>query len=414
MSRIARSSTLETREARTKLKQRHSAYWKRIHKGLAIGYRKGTNGGQWIIRKSPGDDGAPYKFEAIASADDFAEANDKDVLSYAQAHRRAFEVSDRKAGASGYTVSEAAADYIAYVKSKKKSGYTVEKTANAHILPAFGNRKIESLTKEDIEKWHDRLAATPRRLRGKDMPKFVELDDDPETIRRRRTTANRILGVFKAMLNRAKKNKRLSASPWDDVEPFRGVSAARKIFLQEEQCRRLINVCQGAFKSYVQALLYTGARPGKELEHIRVRDFDVDGSTLRIPDGKTGPRDVYLTDEGARFFARLAAGRKADEILLVKDDGTSWGKNHHARLFQRAVKAAKLPAGTNAYALRHSYVSLALKNGMNLQVLAESCGTSIKMLEEHYGKYVHADRRKMFNKALPSFGLKKDNVRAIR
>lgn len=410
MPRKPRSNILETREARSELKQRHSAYCQKITKGLAVLYRKGTNGGVWILRKSTGNEIKPYEFSAIGTADDYADANGVDVFSYAQIVAKAFRESDKKAEPSSYIVREAASDYVAYLKAKKKSGYTAEKTISRHVLPEFAERRVESLTKDEIEKWHERLSLSPRSMRGK----LVPIDSRPETIRRRRTTANRILGVFKAMLNRAKKNKNLSAAPWDDVEPFRGVSDSRKIFLQEDQCRRLINACNGSFKHYVQALLFTGCRPGKELEHIRVQDFDKDAGTIHIPDSKTGPRDAYLTDEGVRFFARLTAGRKPDETMLLKDDGTTWGKNHHARLFKRASKTAKLPASTNAYALRHSYVSLALKNGMNLQVLAESCGTSIKMLEEHYGKYVHADRRKMFNKALPSFGFKKDNVRAIR
>ena len=411
MARIARSSTLETREARSRLKQRHAAYWKKIHKGLACGYRKGPAGGSWIIRRAAGDS---YTFETVGAADDFAEANGADVLSYAQATRKAFDESDKKADPSGYTVKQAMQDYADYIKAKKKSGFTVEKTVNAHILPAFGDRKVESVTKDEIERWHDRLSKSPKHLRGKDKPKLVEPDDHPETIRRRRNTANRILGVFKAGLNRAKKNKKVKTNPWNDVEPFRGVNGARKIFLQEDQCRRLINVCSGRLREYVQALLYTGARPGKELEHIRVQDFDLEAGTLHIPDGKTGPRDIFLTSEGVRFFSQITAGRKPDETMLLKDDGTVWGKNHYSRDFKRAVRKAKLPAATNAYALRHSYISLALKNGMNLQVLAESTGTSIKMLEEHYGKYLHADRRKMFERALPSFGFKADNkVRRI-
>lgn len=410
MPRIARSSTLETREARSRLKPRHAPYWKKIHKGLAIGYRKGPAGGSWIIRRAAG---ASYTFETIGAADDHADANGKDVLRYAEAQRKAFDEAVR-AEPSNYTVKEAAEDYVGYLKAKKKSGYTAEMYINAHVLPTFGERKVQALTRDEIEKWHNKLALTPKRLRGKGKPTLVEIDDDPESIRQRRNSANRILGVFKALLNRAKKTKKLTAAPWDDVEPFRGVNGARKVFLQEDQCRRLINAAQGSLRAYIQALLYTGARPGKELEFIRVQDFDPEAGTLHIPDGKTGARDVYLTKEGVRFFSRLAVGRKPDDYLIVKDDGATWGKNHYARSFKEAATAAKLPNDTNAYSLRHTYISLALKNGMNLQVLAESCGTSIKMIEEHYGKYVHADRRKMFERALPKFGLKRDNVRVLR
>ena len=79
-----------------------------------------------------------------------------------------------------------------------------------------------------------------------------------------------------------------------------------------------------------------------------------------------------------------------------------------------AVKVAKLPKETNCYAMRHTYISLALKNGMNVKVFANSVGTSIRMIEKYYAKFLHADRREMLNSALPKFGFKADNVKAMR
>ena len=34
---------------------------------------------------------------------------------------------------------------------------------------------------------------------------------------------------------------------------------------------------------------------------------------------------------------------------------------------------------------------------MQPQVVAENCGTSLRMIEKHYGKFPKADRRAMFN-----------------
>lgn len=59
---------------------------------------------------------------------------------------------------------------------------------------------------------------------------------------------------------------------------------------------------------------------------------------------------------------------------------------------KEAVEKAKLdPAGT-FYALRHSYISRAIEAGMSLTVLAENCGTSVRMIEKTYAK-VLADKR---------------------
>jgi len=60
-------------------------------------------------------------------------------------------------------------------------------------------------------------------------------------------------------------------------------------------------------------------------------------------------------------------------------------------------QAEKISESTVFYSLRHTHVSLALLGGVNIQVLAGNLGTSIRMIEMHYGKFLRSDRRAMFN-----------------
>jgi len=43
------------------------------------------------------------------------------------------------------------------------------------------------------------------------------------------------------------------------------------------------------------------------------------------------------------------------------------------------------------YATRHTYISVALRAGVNTKWLAEQCGTSVAMIEKHYGRYIKDD-----------------------
>ena len=47
--------------------------------------------------------------------------------------------------------------------------------------------------------------------------------------------------------------------------------------------------------------------------------------------------------------------------------------------------AAKLPAGTTAYTLRHSVISDLVHDGLDLLTVAQISGTSVAMIERHYG-----------------------------
>ena len=40
------------------------------------------------------------------------------------------------------------------------------------------------------------------------------------------------------------------------------------------------------------------------------------------------------------------------------------------------------------YATRHTFISWALSNGMNVKAIAEYVGTSLEMIERSYGKYI--------------------------
>ena len=129
----------------------------------------------------------------------------------------------------------------------------------------------------------------------------------------------------------------------------------------------------------------------------RARDLDPTNGTLHL-DGKTGPRDCYLSDDALAFFKNLARTKLPDAYLLIRDDGEPWGRSHQARPMREAVRAARLPRDAVFYSLRHYHISKALLAGVPAQIVAENAGTSIRMLEKHYGKFLKADRREMMSR----------------
>jgi hypothetical protein len=51
MPRTVRERKLDTPAARAKLKHSGKPYWRAIDVGLHLGYRKGLNGGRWVLRR---------------------------------------------------------------------------------------------------------------------------------------------------------------------------------------------------------------------------------------------------------------------------------------------------------------------------------------------------------------------------
>ncbi|GGF29081.1 phage-related integrase [Aliidongia dinghuensis] len=367
-----------------------------ISKGCALGYRKSARGGNWIARFR--DDAGKQHYHALGAADD---AMDSDggalVLSYAEAQRRAddwFKLAARGfeeavAPTGPYTVKDALTDYAtAYKRRGGKAADTMQSSIDALIVPPLGSIALSKLTRRKIENWHEALSTTPARLRtkpGKEQ-NFREKDETPEGVRRRRSTANRVLTILKAALNHAMADRKTATDEaWRTVKPFREVDAARVRYLNDQEAQRLVNACDKDFRPLVQAALLTGARYG-ELVVLTVGDFNPDAGTVHIRFSKGGKaRHIVLSDEGKSFFADRTAGKTAANRMFARADGDAWGVSHQKRPFADAVKAAKLGKLT-FHELRHSYASRLVMAGAPLPVVAAQLGHSdTRMVEKHYG-----------------------------
>ena len=146
----------------------------------------------------------------------------------------------------------------------------------------------------------------------------------------------------------------------------------------------------------------TGARYG-ELAEARVSHFDPRAKTLRVNVGKTGTRTVILQTSAAEFFNGLREQRGPDEFLLVRSDGRRWKKSDQTRPVKDALKSAGLAPDGSLYALRHTYVSHAIEGAVPLNVIAENCGTSVRMIEKTYAKVLAEKRRDFIERGAPSF-----------
>lgn len=63
-----------------------------------------------------------------------------------------------------------------------------------------------------------------------------------------------------------------------------------------------------------------------------------------------------------------------------------------------AAKAARLPKGTVFYTLRHTFIASAITGGVDIHTAAKITGTSVRMIEQHYGKLLHDDARERLNR----------------
>ena len=73
--------------------------------------------------------------------------------------------------------------------------------------------------------------------------------------------------------------------------------------------------------------------------------------------------------------------RTAAEAAVVKDAKGNVLKDDKDH-------AVKLPPGVCLYSCRHTYISQAIMDGLTTLDVAKLTGTSLAMIDKHYGKYV--------------------------
>jgi integrase len=418
MARTVKNPKIDSRSARSKLPERREPFWTVISAGCAIGYRKGAKGGTWIARLR-GDDGRQH-YEALGAADDARDPDGLTVFSFTQAQEgarkffsgKARELAGHTEASEGpYTVKAALDDYFAARESRGSKGVRADRyAAEARIMPDLGDLEIERLTAKRIREWHGKVAAAAKLLRTKktaDKRATQAVDNDPDAIRARRSTANRLLTILKAALNHAfHEGKAASDEPWRKVKPFREADAAVIRYLSAAECVRLVNACQGPFRALVRGALVTGCRYG-ELTRMCVSDFNAEAGAISVRISKADkPRHVVLADEGRALFEQLTAGRTPRDLIFQREDGAAWGASHQQRPLEEASKAAKLDPAATFHILRHSYASVLAFKGVPMRVIADQLGhADTRMTERHYAHLAPSYVADTVRAALPGLGI---------
>ena len=390
MARTVIDAKLSKREQRIRLPERKEPYWLTLNEGEHLGYYRGRLVGKWVARHRAPGGATNYQRTTLGEADDHADADGSVILNFRQAQdaaRKWLVLLHRNEGrrTGDFTVSDALDDYLEGFQGRDLAN--TRRRIEAIIRPDLGGKVVGKLTTEAITDWLNKQARSPARVRTKkgEDQNFRPLGDGAEEVRRRRSSANRVLTILKAALNVAYRMGKVGADDaWRRVRPFAKADAPKLRYLSDSEARRLVNACDPQFRPLVQAALLTGARYS-ELTGLEVRGFDEQSATLILSETKAGvSRPVYLDPEGVRLFTAATLGKTSRTLIFPRPDGNRWGASQQTRPLALACKNAHL-APTGFHDLRRTYgARLALK-GVPMAVIAEALGhADERITRRHY------------------------------
>jgi len=351
-------------DQRSRLPIRRDPYWQRITTGQYLGFRRISRDtpGTWLARFY---DGRRYHSHPLG---DFSNLPEKDRFDSAMAAALPWFRHKSAGGLSGdLTVISACATYVDYLKIERSADAARDAKGRFKRLidsSPLGSVKLGKLTPRHIAEW-----------------KKVYLESQCA-----KASFNRNATALRAALNLAHQRQEvLSDFAWrEELRPLKNATRRRKQYLSPAERRALIESAAAEVRPFLKALTLIPVRPG-DIAKLRVGDLDLSARTLRIPAGKTGARDIPLSSKALAHFSGCARGKHPSAWLVGRSHGGPWSRFAWRDQIREAVKIAKLPRTTVAYTLRHSTITDLVTDGLDLFTVAQISGTSIAMIEAHYG-----------------------------
>ena len=238
--------------------------------------------------------------------------------------------------------------YDRYRRSSRKS---IDSMLALHVLPAFGNRRLDQICSVDVNRWFDRYSVTAP------------------------GGANHALALLRQMFNQAILRGHVQSNPARGIK----MNPEKKLnrFLSRAEIARLHDTLDRSVAErpsrqpaadVIRLLLLTGCR---RAEITDLKWQEVSDDSLHITDAKTGPRRVFLNDQAQDIVRRQRRTRSPYVFPSKRDPARAISKD--LRLWRLVRKRAGFE-DVRLHDLRHTFASYAVMQGIPLPTVARLLG----------------------------------------
>lgn len=167
--------------------------------------------------------------------------------------------------------------------------------------------------------------------------------------------------------------------------------------------------------NFVLVMTNTGMRPS-EAKNLRWRDVEVhtdkqERTVVRLSvRGKAKFRTLVAAGNVGTYLERirsLSKASKPDDPVFTTHDGKAARTLYHSLIESLLTESGLLKSSSGSrrstYCFRHTYATFRLTEGVDVYFLAKQMGTSVKMIEDHYGHITPVKSADQILKGLPGW-----------
>ncbi len=227
------------------------------------------------------------------------------------------------------------------------------------LIPEFGDMPVDTISRPDVLRWKDGMVARKGRF-NRAVPSLSVIMDYAERLGHRKMGSDPTRGLARYL--HEEKQRFLDAAEYARLD------------------RRLSELNDWRTATAIRLLVHTGARCS-EIGTLRWKD--INDNRLELPRSKTGRKNILLSDHARALLDAMTPG-DPDSFVFAHDDGKP---PNLSKFWTRFRRSAGLP-DVRLHDLRHSYVSIAVQNGFDLEAVGRLLGHK---LTDTTRRYAHLD-----------------------
>lgn len=264
---------------------------------------------------------------------------------------------------------------------KKPSTRSIEeRSVRRHIIPLLGNKRISEITKRDLQKFLNDVAAGKTAIDEKTSKRGRAI------VKGGRAVANRSLAVISALFNYAIECGLCSDNPTRGIKQYQLKVHDR--FLNGEELQSLGDALNHAEKNNVSPyavaairfILLTGCRSGEAL-NLQWQWIDYEHGLAKLPDSKTGQKILAL---GASALEMLTSLERVEDSPLVFVSSVGGTTPISIQKVWRNIREEAGLGRLRIHDLRHNFASLAVSSGHSLYMVAKLLGHTQSQTTQRY------------------------------